>query len=534
MQFDAFISRADDQLLQELLGKKVLRFLRAIDGDKLTPRRQRDLLLQQTKPQALLGSRKTRTLLFDLLRPDEAAQLARGLGLNDADPYAALSKAGTSGVQMAAILDFFELSSIVVERPEPSPDNYDINPAYALFPHQNRAVGSCLTALSVNGQRVLLHMPTGAGKTRTAMHIVSRYLNANSDRAVVWLAHSEELCEQAADEFDKAWTSLGSHALKIHRFWSNHNPSLFEIAGDFIVAGLPKTYAAVRRSLGMIGRLGAQTGLVVMDEAHQAIAPTYQLILDALVDAFPNVALLGLSATPGRSWNNPVADVQLSDYFGRQKVVLEVEGYTNPVEYLIDNGYLARATFSPLFFSNDTSLSDKDRRRIETDLEIPPEVLSRLAHDEMRNLAILAEIENLAKRHKRIIVFATTVEHSELLAFALRARGHWACSVTSVTSAPDRQASIEAYKSDATGSRIICNFGVLTTGFDAPRTSAALIARPTTSLVLYSQMVGRATRGPRAGGNSDAEIVTIVDSKLPGFGDVAEAFINWEDVWGSK
>jgi superfamily II DNA or RNA helicase len=78
---------------------------------------------------------------------------------------------------------------------------------------------------------------------------------------------------------------------------------------------------------------------------------------------------------------------------------------------------------------------------------------------------------------------------------------------------------------------VLCNYGVLTTGFDAPKTSAAVIARPTSSLVLYSQMVGRAIRGPRAGGNEYAEIVTIVDTKLPGFGSVADAFKNWEDVW---
>lgn len=78
---------------------------------------------------------------------------------------------------------------------------------------------------------------------------------------------------------------------------------------------------------------------------------------------------------------------------------------------------------------------------------------------------------------------------------------------------------------------MLCNFGVLTTGFDAPNTSAAIIARPTKSLVLYSQMVGRATRGTKAGGNETCEISTIVDTKLPGFGDMAEAFTNWEDVW---
>ena len=62
---------------------------------------------------------------------------------------------------------------------------------------------------------------------------------------------------------------------------------------------------------------------------------------------------------------------------------------------------------------------------------------------------------------------------------------------------------------------MLCNFGVLTTGFDAPQTSAALIARPTKSLVLYSQMVGRATRGHAVRGNREAVVRTIVDTSLP-------------------
>ena len=62
-------------------------------------------------------------------------------------------------------------------------------------------------------------------------------------------------------------------------------------------------------------------------------------------------------------------------------------------------------------------------------------------------------------------------------------------------------------------------------------TSAAIIARPTKSLVLYSQMVGRAIRGPKVGGTLDAEIWTVIDQNLPGFRDISEAFLNWEDVW---
>ena len=78
--------------------------------------------------------------------------------------------------------------------------------------------------------------------------------------------------------------------------------------------------------------------------------------------------------------------------------------------------------------------------------------------------------------------------------------------------------------------QVITNYGVLTTGFDAPRTNTAVIARPTDSVVLFSQMVGRASRGTRAGGNKECKIITIVD-ELPGFRSVAEAFEYWDDIW---
>ena len=81
---------------------------------------------------------------------------------------------------------------------------------------------------------------------------------------------------------------------------------------------------------------------------------------------------------------------------------------------------------------------------------------------------------------------------------------------------------------------MLFNYGVLTAGFDAPRTRCVIIARPTTSLVLYSQMAGRAMRGPKAGGNSKAEILTVADTNLPGFGSVADAFTNWEDLWSTN
>jgi superfamily II DNA or RNA helicase len=130
-------------------------------------------------------------------------------------------------------------------------------------------------------------------------------------------------------------------------------------------------------------------------------------------------------------------------------------------------------------------------------------------------------------------LFAASVQQSDLLAAVLSARGFWAASITS-KSPNGRAESIAAFKDNEECPKILCNFGVLTTGFDAPRTSAALIARPTLSLVLYSQMVGRAMRGRAAGGNSSCEIVTVVDTSLKGFDSITDAFSNWEDVWEER
>jgi superfamily II DNA or RNA helicase len=100
------------------------------------------------------------------------------------------------------------------------------------------------------------------------------------------------------------------------------------------------------------------------------------------------------------------------------------------------------------------------------------------------------------------------------------------------TTAPEiRDTAIRMYKTTVPVTRVLVNYGVLTTGFDAPQTSAVVIARPTRSLVLYSQMVGRGIRGPKAGGNKKAVVVTVVDPSVPAFGSIAAAFTHWEDLW---
>jgi superfamily II DNA or RNA helicase len=164
-------------------------------------------------------------------------------------------------------------------------------------------------------------------------------------------------------------------------------------------------------------------------------------------------------------------------------------------------------------------------------LDLPAEILSHLAEDELWNTAVVDATRDLLSRHRRVLVFATTVRQAIVLSAVMRALDYNARTVTGTTPKAERESVLQQYTINSTKPMVLFNYGVLTAGFDAPVTSAIVIARPTKSLVLFSQMVGRAMRGKRAGGNERCEIVTVIDPALPGFGDPADAFTNWEDVW---
>lgn len=535
MRLTDLLSRADDEALQLLIGDVPMKLIQLLDPGLATSQHLQNLILRLHTAEGLLLSRDKRAILFDLLSPTQAEMLHQVLGLPASEhPYDALKTAmiRRGSERERALFEFFDLSVPQTEQREPELSARSSPGQYALFAHQRAAAREVSHALAEHPRRVVLHMPTGAGKTRTAMNVIADHLRWHEPTLVIWLANSEELCEQSAAEFERAWHHLGNRDVSVFRFWGSHSVDLDEVHDGILVGGLAKMYSQTRQRLGFIMALAGRTSLVVIDEAHSAIAETYRLILDALVVMpRPNPGLLGLTATPGRTWADIAVDEQLSQFFSRKKVSLSVEEYDNPVDYLVDHKYLARVEYQPLFYDGTISLSDADIRRVQEHLDIPDKVLKLLAEDEMRNLAIVTAVEDLARRHRRILVFAATVDHSELLAAVLQMRGYDALSVTSGTPGLKRSRTIERFKQDTSDVRIICNYGVLTTGFDAPLTSAALIARPTKSLVLYSQMVGRAIRGELAGGNESAEIMTVVDHDLPGFGGVAEAFNNWEDIW---
>lgn len=521
------LEAAPPRALEDFVGADTIGVIRIMNPELLTRENLVALAIGSAEPWEMLRDPVRSEKLVSMMPVAKAVELAAKLGLGS------LGNRVFDGLvhflrQHGAderVIEFFG-----VVQPERAPGGAEnaesiVEPAYPLFAHQLSVADRARDALLEHPYKVLVHMPTGAGKTRTAMHLVCEWHNRASDRLIVWLAQSSELLEQAASEFERAWSSRGRSAAKVYRYWGDYEPDIASAKTGLLVAGFGKLHALYRRDPNMILRLGDRASLTVVDEAHQAIAPTYRSLISFIVGKRPGNALLGLSATPGRTWSDIARDAELSAFFDNRKVTIEVEGYANAVDFLTDRGFLARPTFRVLEFASGEHAKSVPDGSEEA-------IADSLARNDRRNVEIVRVIEELAAQHRRIIVFAAGVPHAHLLSSVLTLRGTEAYVVTASTDRLTRDRILRRFKGSGVESQVVCNYGVLTTGFDAPKTSAAVIARPTRSLVLYSQMVGRAIRGPAAGGNATAEIVTVVDTDLPGFGSVADAFVNWEDVWG--
>jgi len=537
MNFSDLLSRSDIHDFQVFLGNNCISLLSLFDSKMSSPTFLRDLVKKTLGPEGILLDKQKRTVILSLLRPREASELAHALGGKPSqDPFEFLKTTRFSvGSENERILfSFFKLNLPLRHLTPPAAGEEDTVPEYQLFPYQRRASSDAQNILLNSPFRALLHMPTGSGKTRTAMDIICSRLRQFEPSVCLWLASSEELCDQAFDEFKKAWRFLGNRKLPAYRFWGGHNPDLKKVKDGLIVASFQKVFRFSNNDLKKLVTLGSLISFIILDEAHQAIAPQYKQAIDTLLVQRKETSLLGLSATPGRTWNDITADERLAVFFARRKVSLYTPDFQNPVTFLVSKGYLAKAVFEPLLYKSGFVLNKTDLARIKDSLDIPTDILERIGEDQIRNIAIVQRAEELLLKHKRIILFASSVSHAHLISNVLVAKGHASAAVTTKTNSDMRAHIISDFKGESEKSMVLCNYGVLTTGFDAPRTSCVIIARPTKSLVLYSQMVGRAIRGPQAGGNQKALIVTVNDPTLPGFGNVEAAFVNWEDVWTFK
>jgi hypothetical protein len=281
------------------------------------------------------------------LQERDLKRLSRRTGLSDPDWKNPARIVGA----YPEIAAFLGLPAVRAEAPVPLPTVGESS--YPLFGHQRRALREIVELLTSNGT-ALLHMPTGSGKTRTAMNVVCDTLRRHEGKAILWIATVKELLEQAALEFEKAWRFLGDrNGIKFAHAYGSRDWSL-DAVDDGIMFATPQTLHARHENMmsesqsSLYALLAARVSLIVFDEAHQSTATTYREVLEGIARAtYPNIPVLGLSATPGRTYLGSDEDYALIDLFDGTKVTLDTSdsGYANPVDYLIGNGYLAKPEF---------------------------------------------------------------------------------------------------------------------------------------------------------------------------------------------
>lgn len=403
------------------------------------------------------------------------------------------------------------------------------------FPYQNWVRSDVRERLEQSPiARMLIHMPTGAGKTMTAMSIIIDHFRkiAPEPVSVVWLAHTNELCEQAAREFERNWENQGVLPVRVHKLWGK-NAEFLDVdkqQHNFFVTSFQSANSYLRSSkreaFEAIFKVGRLSKLVIVDEAHLATAPTFRATIEAL--AGTNAAILGLSATPGRHSvsGSDEQTLELHSFFDNNIIKFpdnSGQPAENPIRFLQEIGTLSKVELHKISGSN-AELSDEELKICEQQLELPDDVIRRIAEDKDRTVIVAGIATKEARNGKKIIVFCPSKDNSIVTAEYLKLNGVKAAAVTGDMPLNLRQSYINQYS--AGDLQVITNFNVLTTGFDEPSIDCVIVARPTLSVVLYAQMLGRGMRGKNAGGTSNCSAFIIEDNikNLPSIDNASTFF----------
>jgi len=365
--------------------------------------------------------------------------------------------------------------------------------------------------------RCIIQMPTGSGKTRTSMEIVCETLN-NTNQNVLWLTNTEELCEQAFEAFIEVWRFLSKKKAQVINH-VNYKKDYDSSAQTLHIATLQSFNVKNKKEkIELLLNQNSGLGLVVVDEAHISIAKTYIDTIKKLI--IKGAKLIGLTATPGRSLSKTSADSnikdkseneKLSDFYFNKKFEIDT-GKLPPIDYLRNEGILSNAKFVSIEGSTvENILTKKEILKLNTDQKIPQKIKDILTNDHSRNSIIFDKLLSLLKENKKILFFATSLKHSKLMTTLINLKGIKAAHVDG-NSGNYRSEIIKSFKDGET--QLLCNYGVLSTGFDDPKIDVVFMARPTQSLVLYSQIIGRGLRGPVIGGTEKCEIFTVFDNIL--------------------
>ncbi len=341
---------------------------------------------------------------------------------------------------------------------------------YTLRPYQADSVKAVIHYFRKHSTPAVIVLPTGAGKSL----VIAELARLAKGRVLV-LAHVKELVEQNHAKYE-------GYGLK----------------GAIFSAGLGRketdqqvVFASVQSVVRNLDSFKNTFSLLVIDECHRVPDDknsSYQKVITHLRELNPGIKVLGLTATPyrlGMGW--------IYQYHTRGQVRTEESRFFRdcifelPIRYLLDENFLtpARMMDAPVLSYDFSQLKPANTGRYkEAEMDMVIDKAKRATPQ------IVEQIIQYARERKGVMIFAATVRHAQEI-HGLLPEGETAI-VIGDTPTPERDAIIQAFKNREI--KYLVNVSVLTTGFDAPHVDLIAILRPTESVSLYQQIVGRGLR----------------------------------------
>ncbi|MDE2100102.1 MAG: DEAD/DEAH box helicase [Patescibacteria group bacterium] len=337
-----------------------------------------------------------------------------------------------------------------------------------LRPYQHNGVSSTFLGWESGLRSLLGVMPTGCGKTVVFASVIRRIF----PKRTMVLAHRAELVWQARDKI-KQVTGFNVD-VEMAEYKASNQAGLFYPSAQVIVSTV-QTHCAGGDGAGRMSKFDPMDfGLLVIDEAHHAVSPSYRRIIE-YYKTNPNLKILGVTATPDRSDEEALGQVFEEVAFDYEILDAIKDGWLVPIEQQF------------------VSIDDLDFSKIRTTAgDLNQGDLDAVMKSE-KNLhgVASATIEIIGGR--RGIGFASSVEHARLLADIFnRHKPGMANYVHGGTDKEERKMIISDFA--AGRYQFLWNCGVFTEGFDDAGVEVISMARPTKSRCLYAQMAGRATR----------------------------------------